>query len=183
MGQQEVITRKKVQQAAEVAAQSECLSARPALGLPKREVSRAVAMVVMRAASLQSGAPVLTRHVPVAAAVVGELGNPSRTYSQAMTAVAVTMAVVGVVGPRTAEMAATEDSVAAVALDGLVYWVALTAAMEVSEVAGVERQTGALLDPRTQAMGEYLEETEIHALVAVAPAWAAQFLMTAAASW
>jgi hypothetical protein len=41
------------------------------------------------------------------------------------------------------EMAAMVDSAAAAVRGGLVYWEALTAAMEVSEVAGEERQTGA----------------------------------------
>ena len=83
------------------------------------------------------------------------------------------MAAVVAADPRMVEMAATVASVAAAVLAGLVYWVALTAAMEVSEVAVEERQTEALLDRRTPEMAECSEETRIHALAAVAQVWAA----------
>ena len=54
-----------------------------------------------------------------------------------------TMAAAVAEDPPMVEMAATVDSVAAVVLAGLVYWAALTAGMEVSEVAAEGRQTGA----------------------------------------
>ena len=98
-----------------------------------------------------------------------------------MTAVAATTAVVAAEGPPTAEMEATVDSAAVAVPAGLVYWVALTAAMEVSEAVEEERQTGALLAPRIPEMGGCSEETRTHSMVAPAPAWAEQFLMTAGA--
>jgi hypothetical protein len=164
-----------------VAAQSEPRSTFPTIseGLSKAEASPAVAMVGMGEASSASEAPVLMRHVPAVGAVVGDSVSPWQTYSLAMTAGMATMAAVVVADLRMVEMAATVDSVAAAVPAGLVYWVALMAAMEVSEVAGEERQTGALLAPRTPEMGECSEEMRIHALAAVAQAWAEQFLMTA----
>jgi hypothetical protein len=81
-----------------------------------------------------------------------------------------------------AATAATVDSAVVAVLAGLVYWVALTAAMEVSVVAGAEPQTEALSGPRVPDTAECLEVTEIQTLAAVAPASAERFLMTAEAS-
>ena len=106
--------------------------------------SPAVAKAGMRAASSAWEAPGLTRHVPGVGAAVVELVSRWQTYSPAMTGGVATTAV-GVAADRPmVEMGATADSVAAVVRAGLVYWVALTAATEVSEVAEEERQTGAL---------------------------------------
>jgi len=178
MGEEEVTTRKKVQEAAEVAAQSERWSTFPTLSsrLAKREPSRAVVMVEMRVASLRSGAPAPTRRVPAAVAVAAELVNPSRTYLPATTAAAATTAVVVEAGPPTA------GSAAVAVLAGLVYWVALTVALEVLEAAGGEPQTEALSGLRVLGTAECLEVTEIQTLAAVAPASAERFLMTAEAS-
>lgn len=110
--------------------------------------------------------------------MVAGLVSPWRTFSAAMTAGAATTAAAVAADPPMVEMEAMADSVAVAVRAGPVYWVALTAAMAVSEVVEEERQTGALLAHRTPEMGECSGEMGIHASAAVGPPWAEQFLMT-----